>query len=64
MDIKKQSQRTNITPQEKIYCDFCECHHSYANRSQHYKTQKHIKAKKFKESLLKMAKSKMKEDLH
>lgn len=45
-------------PNDKLYCDTCECYFSRANKAQHNKTKKHIKAKQFNECLLKLAKSK------
>lgn len=54
---KNQSHKIDMTPQDKLYCEFCECYHSKANKSLHYKTQKHIKAKFYKESLTNLAKS-------
>ena len=58
MDNKKpQSIKKVKSPQDKLHCEICDCQYSRANKSQHCKTKKHIKAKDFNDSLLRFAKS-------
>lgn len=58
MDNKKSAKKDK-SPQDKLYCEICECPYSRANKAQHCKTKKHIAAKKFNDDILQFAKSQL-----